>query len=380
MTQQGTCQHPPCELPAEKASWHNVHYTRMNKGMDMEAPIIHRNKGKTCTQSDCPRPGRNKGLCGMHARRLRNGTDMATPLRGQKSACKQDNFELQAVAKGYCQVHYYRLRNDLDMAAPIRHKIVSYDGATCKHDQCDRPARANGWCQLHWQRERKGIPINAPLRETVRNIGECQWSGCTREQSKKQLCNLHYTRQREGWDMDAPVKPLQKRRYGLTRNVLKDGYVEVKRPGHFGKNKARGDDWYAEHRYVMECYLRRPLHNHENVHHINGKRDDNRLENLELWTSTQPAGQRVIDLLDWADYIIAQYEPELDKLRGTQLPLDMPQDSGQILRRSAGRNHGPAPNRQRPGGSDVERAELQHHGNGTTNQPDPAGTGQRPAG
>ncbi|MYC35657.1 MAG: hypothetical protein F4X66_01890 [Chloroflexi bacterium] len=95
---------------------------------------------------------------------------------------------------------------------------------------------------------------------------------------------------------------------------MDNGYAEVKRPGHFGRPKARRD-WYDEHRYVMECYLGRPLQDKENVHHINGIRDDNRLENLELWTSSQTPGQRVIDLLDWADEIIARYEPELDKLQ-----------------------------------------------------------------
>ena len=56
----------------------------------------------------------------------------------------------------------------------------------------------------------------------------------------------------------------------------------------------------AEHRHVMEQHIGRLLLPGETVHHVNGIRDDNRLENLELWYSPQPYGQRVEDLLRYA--------------------------------------------------------------------------------
>lgn len=62
-----------------------------------------------------------------------------------------------------------------------------------------------------------------------------------------------------------------------------------------------------EHIVVMEEMIGRYLVDGENVHHKNGVRDDNRPENLELWVKSQPAGQRAVDLLAWAEEITARY-------------------------------------------------------------------------
>lgn len=66
-------------------------------------------------------------------------------------------------------------------------------------------------------------------------------------------------------------------------------------PDHPNANK---NGYVFEHTKVMSDMLGRPLLREETVHHKNGVRDDNRPENLELWASNHPAGQRVEDLIE----------------------------------------------------------------------------------
>lgn len=72
------------------------------------------------------------------------------------------------------------------------------------------------------------------------------------------------------------------------------GYLKELRKGHPYADRG---GYVMQHRLVMEQVLGRTLDPKERVHHKNGVRDDNRPENLELWTVNHkdPAGVRAID-------------------------------------------------------------------------------------
>jgi hypothetical protein len=89
------------------------------------------------------------------------------------------------------------------------------------------------------------------------------------------------------------------------------GYVAILKPDH---PNADEQGYVLEHVFVMSEHIGRPLKKKETVHHKNGIRDYNLIDNLELWVSNHPSGQRVSDLLHWAKKFIADYESIGDKL------------------------------------------------------------------
>jgi HNH endonuclease len=82
-----------------------------------------------------------------------------------------------------------------------------------------------------------------------------------------------------------PVAGASNGRWKGGRSRHKAGYVMLWVPDH---PRAGRNQYVFEHIIVMEQTLGRYLLPNESVHHRNGVRDDNRPENLELWTVLSP--------------------------------------------------------------------------------------------
>lgn len=205
-----------------------------------------RANGAQCSVEGCPNPPRAGTLCGTHYYRFqRHGeAGSADLLRKPPRACKVDGCQQPAAGRDdLCRSHHDRLK----AYGTIAGRLCACGSKTTKGSE---------WCREHY------------VTEMTRRIG----------------------------NGERPTLPGVRRTSGKeNRNGY--GYVSFKVL----------DTVVIEHRAVMENVLGRPLLPFENVHHKNGVRDDNRPENLELWTKPQPCGRRPEDLVAW----VVHHYPEL---------------------------------------------------------------------
>lgn len=101
--------------------------------------------------------------------------------------------------------------------------------------------------------------------------------------------NLGHTGKKHSLEAKKKMSEAAKRRIGKKAShwqggrMIIDGYVYIYSPKHPNKTKM---GYTCEHRLVMEKFLGRYLEKQEVVHHKNHNKTDNKIENLELTTST----------------------------------------------------------------------------------------------
>jgi len=149
-------------------------------------------------------------------------------------------------------------------------------------NECGDSVYRKGQCAKHYR------------LSLAKQKGNCNVENCNNLQEAKGMCSLHYQRFSTG-------KPLIK---DTACWMNANGYICEYLPDHIQANK---DGRVLQHRRIMAEHIGRRLESFENVHHIDGDKTNNDIQNLELWVKMQPSGQRVSDLIEFAKRILEKY-------------------------------------------------------------------------
>lgn len=198
--------------------------------------------------------------------------------------CKTPMFRIKL-----CSGHISQHRRGVELK-PIKPRRKP--GVTCSFPGCTNMDKTLGLCNSHNEQRRAGKELTH-IRPKPKF---CTFEGCERFHYCNDYCSTHYAQYKTG-------RPLHEINIHLTRVTWATSAT-----GYVGRTS--NGKHVAQHRLVMEEHIGRPLTGAENVHHLNGVRNDNRIENLELWNTSQPSGQRVADKVAWAIELLETYSPE----------------------------------------------------------------------
>lgn len=245
-----------------------------------------------CAFEGCKRSAKALGYCGSHYMQLhtRGSVDRLTPIGGDTPSRKMGHVTRQCawcgadVTRPHSQMQGKFVYCNHQHQGAHKHALADAKLGKCRVDGCNERAKyvKTGLCAFHYGRLTGGRALDGPRAWLPRQTETCAWCGAEFVRPAAQLrskykfcCSEHY----DAWRASlAPPSWVDKHGYRWLRISNMD---ESRRA--FAHEVARGNKAAVqEHRLVAAETLGRVLTRHEQVHHINGVKTDNRPENLEL--------------------------------------------------------------------------------------------------